>query len=215
MPGPEQTYLKYLTDAVNNPDAYKDYIFGAAGTDWDGDGDPEWDCSGLRMAALKAAGYHVDGRPTAEVFRQQGHKIATPSQVGDYGVLLRSNGTAHHIVMWMPGNKTAEAMGSAYGLRWGTVASLNARGAVWYRNDDVNAFLTMKEPTVPDTSWDLFIAHTGNNSGMTVFNDAATKLGKAHTNVQVPQWAYTPGMMEQFKAAILKVVADNAKTQGK
>ena len=53
---PADKYVAYITAAVNDPDAYKDYIWGDAGQDWDGDGGPEYDCSGLHHAALVAAG---------------------------------------------------------------------------------------------------------------------------------------------------------------
>jgi hypothetical protein len=137
-----------------NPDASRDYIWGALGNDPNHDGDPEWDCSGLRIAALRAAGIKVSGRPTAEVFRQTGHRIAGPSQAGDYFVLLRSDGTAHHVGMYLQGyNSTVEARGKDYGIKRyrldDKTNSVRARKGVWMRNDAVNRALGSITPNLP------------------------------------------------------------------
>lgn len=153
-----------------NPDASRDYIWAALGNDPNHDGDPEWDCSGLRIAALRAAGIKVSGRPTAEVFRQTGHRISGPSQPGDYFVLLRADGTAHHVGMFLAGyNSTVEARGKDYGIKRyrldDRTNSVKARKGVWMRNDAVNralgsltnAPLPTVAPNVMLASWDFGI----------------------------------------------------------
>ena len=183
---PADKYLAYLNAAANEPDAYKDYIWGDAGQDWDGDGGPEWDCSGLRIGALKAAGFTVLGRPTAEIFRSQAHPISAPSQIGDFRVHLNSDGSAKHIIQYVGNGKTIEAKGSAFGIVRDTVA--NGHGP-WYRNDAVNAFLN-KEAVVPkDTSWGFFVAHAG-DTNINQYKDLAAKLGDAKSVAGVPQAAF-------------------------
>jgi hypothetical protein len=136
-----EVYERYLHDAYYaNPDRKRDYIWAAQGNDPNHDGDPEWDCSGLIYAARHAAGIKA-GRTNAEGYRKMGKRITKPSKVGDYGVILRPDGSAHHIVAWMSGGYVIEARGSAYGIQRNTIANLQGRNVVWYRDAKINAAL--------------------------------------------------------------------------
>jgi hypothetical protein len=68
---------------------------------------------------------------------------------------------------------------------------------------------------VADTSWGIPLAHAGNNSGLTRYTALAEELHDAHTTVQVPEWAWTPKCMTEYKAAILEVVKKNTPNKGK
>lgn len=140
-------YLAYLEAAANDRDAASDYVWGAAGQDVNHDGGPEYDCSGLRHAALVAAGI-PDTRTTADGYKSRAVRIASPSQIGDFAVLL--NGTvAHHIIQYVGGGKTIEAKGAAYGIDRDTVAGVNARGGKWYRQVAINKALGVVTPPAP------------------------------------------------------------------
>lgn len=136
-------YLKYLNAAADNPEHKDEYYWGATGADVDHDGSPDWDCSGIRHGALVSAGI-PDVRTTAEGYRKRAVKIAAPSQLGDFAVLLRPDGTAHHIIQYATGTGTIEAKGKAYGVVRDTVSGVNARGGVWYRQSSVNAVLSAR-----------------------------------------------------------------------
>lgn len=138
-------YLAYLEAAANDKDAANDYVWGAEGQDTNRDGGPEYDCSGLRHAALVAAGI-ADTRTTADGYKSRAVRIATPSQIGDFAVLLNPDGTAHHIIQYVGNGRTIEAKGAAYGIDRDTVASVNARGGKWYRQASVNAALGFVTP---------------------------------------------------------------------
>ena len=140
-----ELYVEYLHAAFfDNPDRLHDYIWGAAGhnADHSHDGDPEWDCSGLHHAAIVHAGI-ADDRTNAEGYRQRGTKLgsglaASKLRAGDYAVLLRSDGTAHHIINYTGDGYCIEARGAAFGIERHNVASVNARGAVWYRDNKLD-----------------------------------------------------------------------------
>lgn len=115
----------------------EDYVWGASGTGGV-EGDDDYDCSGFEWAMLYDVGVRKV-RTNAEGFRRQGTPISTPAKVGaDFGVLLRSDGTAHHIAPYVGLNEIVEAKGAAYGVVKTTVADFNARGAKWYRFPDVD-----------------------------------------------------------------------------
>jgi hypothetical protein len=136
-------YVAYLKSAANNPDAGDEYIWGADGTyDHDHDGHPEADCSGLIHAARVAAGVK-DVRTTADEYMHRGRPISRPSEIGDYAIhIVTGHGT--HIVAYVGGGKTVEARGKDYGIDWGTVASVNARGLTWFRDQTVN--IQLRQP---------------------------------------------------------------------
>jgi hypothetical protein len=102
--------------------------------DIDPDANPlDGDCSGTVWALWKAVGVGLP-RSTAEGFRRMGVRIVGPAMVGaDFWVLLRSDGTAHHIGAFIGLGETFEARGEAWGMVKSTVAVVNARGAKWYR----------------------------------------------------------------------------------
>ena len=145
-------YVAFLTKMANNPDAGDEYVWGAAGgTDRDKDGYPEADCSGLYHAALKAAGI-TETRTTADGYMHRGVAISKPTQIGDFATMHHP---ATHIVMYVGNGKTVEARGAAYGIDWGTVASVEARGGRWYRikkyNDQLGGSSVIVPPvTSPD-----------------------------------------------------------------
>ena len=144
----QQQYLKYLNGAADNPDAKDEYLWGAEGeSDRDHDGHAEADCSGLFHAALTRGAGISDSRTTADGYKNRGHRIDKPTQIGDYGVLLNANGTAHHIGMYTGSGNVVEAKGAAYGILRTSVSAFNGRGAVWYRIDAINA--QMASPAAP------------------------------------------------------------------
>jgi hypothetical protein len=135
-------YLEYLEAAASDHDAYKDYIMGAEGQDADHDGDPEYDCSGLHHAALTRGAGVKDTRTTANGYKNRSHKIKAPTQAGDFAVLLDKGTThAHHLINYSMHGKTIEAKGHAYGIVRDSVAHVNSRGGIWYRDDSVNKAL--------------------------------------------------------------------------
>jgi len=137
------TFLHLLNSAADNPDHTDEYVWGAeGGTDRDKDGFPEADCSGGFHLALTSAGIS-DSRTTADGYKNRGSKIASPSQIGDFGVLLNANGTAHHIGMFTGDGHVVEWKGAAYGVVRTTVTAFNARGAKWYRIAKYNAALAL------------------------------------------------------------------------
>jgi cell wall-associated NlpC family hydrolase len=150
---PADRYLAYLQAAASDHDAYKDYVWGAEGTDVDHDGDPEWDCSGLFHAALTRGAGLKDVRNTADGYMRRGHPIVRPSQLGDFRVHLNSDGHAVHIIMYVGNGKTIEAKGKAYGIDRDTVA--NGHGP-WFRIDAVNKALGKLSATTPSVPGVLY-----------------------------------------------------------
>ncbi len=115
----------------------EDYQWGKEGTGGVA-GNDEYDCSGFTWAMLNDVGVKM-ARTTAEGFRKRGKAIIAPSMVGaDFGVLLRPDGTAHHIAPFIGKDEVVEAKGEAYGVVKTTVAAFHKRGARWYRFPDVN-----------------------------------------------------------------------------
>lgn len=142
-------YLAYLNAVANNPDARDEYVWGAAGgVDRDHDGFKEADCSGLRHAALTAAGI-ADVRTTADGYMRRAWRIPAPSQIGDFAVLLNASGVAHHIIQYVGDGKTIEARGKAYGIVRDTVRGVNVRGGKWCRQAVINAALGTVTPPKP------------------------------------------------------------------
>jgi hypothetical protein len=114
----------------------EDYEWGDEGTGGVA-GNDDYDCSGFVWAMLNNVGVKMV-RTTAEGYRKMGGKIKTPAKVGaDFAVLLRDNGTAHHIITFIGKGETVEAKGEAWGVVKSTVSAANNRGAVWYRFPDV------------------------------------------------------------------------------
>lgn len=149
---PADKYVSYLRAAYyDNPDRKKDYIWGAQGNDPNRDGDKEWDCSGLFYGAYTYAGYKKP-RDTANGYKNAGHKIAGPSQIGDYRLHVDGNGHATHIMMFIGNGQIIEAKGKDYGI----VASKTSEGyGPWYRMDSLNRFLgstTIAKPPLPPVS---------------------------------------------------------------
>lgn len=144
-------YVAFLERLANNPDARDEYVWGAEGErDRDKDGYPEADCSGLIHAARVAAGI-ADSRTTANGYMQRAHKIAAPSEIGDFRVHLDGTGHAVHIIPYVGNGRTIEAKGAAYGIVRDTV--IGGHGP-WYRDDAVNRALgNVKSPisTTPRT----------------------------------------------------------------
>ncbi|MEI6724594.1 MAG: glycoside hydrolase domain-containing protein [Actinomycetes bacterium] len=144
-------YLKVLNGIADNPDRKDEYLWGAeGGSDRDHDGFPELDCSGTGHYARTQAGIS-DDRTNADGYMHRGKRIDKPSEIGDYGCLLRGDGTAHHIVWYVGGGYVVEAKSSATGIMRSSVSSLNDRGARWFRDEKVNAQLreTATAPATP------------------------------------------------------------------
>src|ERR1035437_6376740 len=96
------------------------YVWGASG-DGNPDGPDTYDCSGLFHAAMVYAGVRLT-RTTADGYYHMGVKISHPSRVGDYGILLKSNGVAHHIISYVGNNDKMVAIEvEARGAAWGVV----------------------------------------------------------------------------------------------
>lgn len=150
--------------------------------DLDPDSNPDdGDCSGTAWALWKFAGVSLP-RLTAEGFRRRGIKIAAPSMVGaDFFCLLRSDGTAHHIGVFIGLGQTFEARGEAYGMVKSTVTAVNSRGAKWYRMPGVNlgslsvTAAPVIAPLTPPVAW----------SGNVVSN---TWWARSHYDARVFRW---------------------------
>lgn len=115
---------------------------------------------------------------------------------------------------WSQGRKLSTAVLYQHVAKlWGNLGGLDYDSNEMLA-DDIGQW-GYKKPTVADTSWAIFFAHTGNNSGLSTFNTYAHNLNKAHGTAQVPQWAYTDKVMKEIKAAIEEVIRKNTPNQGK
>jgi hypothetical protein len=114
------------------------------------------DCSGGVYSTYRRAGVTFNGvmlnRTTADGYWHMVTKIAQPSEVGDLGFLLSSNGTAHHVFMYIGHGQTGECGDGTGRAGIHDVPWQNNRGAKWGRlaGNNIGKLSGIGNPDWPD-----------------------------------------------------------------
>jgi len=133
IPNPTQAdlFVQLMKMEVGDP-----YDWGGVASPDESADEPNPDCSGLGVGALRYAGVDLlkltgANRPTAEVFYHARRAVLKePQRVGDYAVLLNSSGRAHHIVWYIGNRQWTEAPRTGTTVRYLDSAEVHKRGFI-------------------------------------------------------------------------------------